>query len=105
MDGVNQALEATKTFGVVVVALFAMGIFLGWLIIYVLKSGERREERLSAIVDTNLLRVEKSFIDYTKRTDDAMKAIEQADKYQREEHERMIDTLDEISRRLMVKDQ
>lgn len=86
MDAEGVAKLAVN-YGLGIVLSVGMACFLGWLLKYVLKQNEIREERLSVLISKDLAATTKAINDHDDKSVSAIKNIEEAHRRQREEHE------------------
>lgn len=83
---IEKALELSSQYGIVAVSYFMMAVFLGGLILYIIRKNERSENRYFDLVTKTM---KDEAIKMTERHDAnqaAMVVLAEADKKQREEH-------------------
>ncbi len=95
----EKALGLTQTYGVATVLLFIMAGFLAWLVYYVLKQNEKREARLIGLTEVHVASLQAEFHKQAETTVEFRRSLSESHKYQREEHERMIDAIGKILER------
>ena len=88
--GVEEAVKMSSVYGVTTVMFFLMAFFLGGLIIFVLKQGAKREERLANIIEINITQTKSAIEDHDKRSAEAISMIKETKKYERLEHEAIL---------------
>jgi len=74
-------------YGLGIVLSVGMACFLGWLLKYVLKQNEIREERLSSLISKDIAATTKAINDSDERANIAFANLGEAHRRQREEHE------------------
>lgn len=109
--------KAASDFGLGIVLPIMGTVFLGWLLKYVLQQNQVRENRLADIIQYQNEYVSKTLQQHDERSISAVKKLEEANNYQREEHKaimeqhtniililnRLITNLDEVRLRLNSK--
>lgn len=96
MDQLEKTAQLAVNYGLGIVLSIAMAIFLAWLLKYVLKQNEIREQRLSELIIKDIAASTKAIHDHDERSVAAIKSIEEANRRQREEHEAHKKALDKI---------
>lgn len=92
----EQIAKLTVSYGLGVVLSIAMAIFMAWLLKYVLHQNEIREQRLADIISKDIASINKSLDDHDTRTIAVLKNVEEAQRYQRQEHEVQIKILEQL---------
>ena len=92
----EKTLALTSSYGVATVMLFIMASFLAWLIYYVLKQNEKREARLIGLSEVHVNALQMELRKQSETTSLFRQSMLDAQKYQRDEHERIIEMLDKI---------
>lgn len=92
----EKALNLTQTYGLATVMLFLVAGFLAWLVYYVLKQNEKREARLIDLTEVHVAALQVEFKKQGETTIEFRRSLSESQRYQREEHERMIEALDKI---------
>lgn len=83
--------EAIKTFGLPTVLLIVACYYLGKFVDRVMKQNELREAKLTDLIQKDIFGLHKVVEDNGKRNDAAIVSITEAQKYQRQEHDLMMD--------------
>ena len=83
----EKIAQLAVNYGLGIVLSIGMAVFMGWLLKYVLKQNELREQRLSDLIIKDLAVTTKSINDHDERSNSAIKNIEEANRRQREEQE------------------
>lgn len=87
MDPTQKALELSSQYGIVAVSYFMMAVFLGSLILYIIRKNERSENKYFDLITKTM---KDDAIKMTERHDAnqaAMTVLAKADEKQREEHD------------------
>lgn len=93
---IERALELSKTYGITTVLLFLTAMFLIWLVIYVLRQNEKRENRLISLTEIHINNLELDFKKQNEATTQFRMSMVEDHRQSREEHRKMIDALDKI---------
>lgn len=80
-----------------VVSIVIIGSFMV-LVWYVVKNSAKREDRLAGVIDKNLLQMQQLMIVHDQRSIDAIKTMQEAFTYQRQEHKDLAELLASIRR-------
>lgn len=92
----DKALAATQTYGTATVLLFVVTGFLAWLVYYILKQNEKREDKLILLSTEHIASIKASIKEQADSTLEFRRSLSEAQRYQREEHDKMIDALTKI---------
>lgn len=84
---IEKLFQYSVTYGLGIVLSIAMACFMGWLLKYVLKQNETREDRLASIISKDITGLGQIFKDHDSKQEDAINKFEEAHRYQRKEHE------------------
>jgi len=76
-------------------ALSVVGLYR--LTLFVLKENAKREERLAGLIEQDLVGLQKTLQVHDDRSASAIESIKQANGFQREEHQRMLEALTELT--------
>lgn len=97
MPDINQLTQLSAMHGLGVVLSVLITACAGWLMIYVLKENARREERYIHVLDKTLTYLTELLVAHDARAINAITSLEQANRFQREEHQKIVDSLNRIS--------
>ena len=86
----HQVLRLITDYGVAIVGLIFVVGFLGWLIRYILRTNEKREQKLSEFLTNDLRHLTEGLNVLTTNITNFSNSTNEAQKYQREEHNRII---------------
>ena len=89
-DPVSSAANQAWNYGLGVVLSILMAVFLGRILMYVLQQNEKREERLSGLIEIHINGVGRKLSEHHEVSISAIASINEANKRQREEHEAML---------------
>ncbi len=89
------ALVANYGLGVAL-SIFIAG-FLGWLLRFVLKENAKREDRLATIIENHLHALTESVNRLSQAIAERDRQMQEACRYQREEHREMIHLLERLN--------
>lgn len=109
-DGIGRMAELTSRYGLGVVLALVMVGLLVWILSWVMKTSAKREEALANIINVTLLTMSANLLEVQKavnashaylqnlesRVEGRYTQIQDADKYQREEHDRIIQFCDKM---------
>ena len=93
-------LNIIEKFGFPIMCLIVVAGFLGWLIRYIITTNAIREKQLQDIVQNDLVFLNDGHQKTSTTLDEIRKANSEAHKYQREEHNKMIESLININTKL-----
>lgn len=93
----DTLLRWTAQYGIGIVFAVLAVIGLYRLTVFVLRENARREERLAGFIERDLNRLQDGLRTHDDRAAAAMESIQQANGFQREEHQRMLEALTEIT--------
>lgn len=96
--GPEQALAATKDYGLIAVVMILLAFFLGWLVVYVLRQNrereksmmmqnEEREKRLAGLIEIHITGMETKQNERHLQNRESIAELKEAAKRGREEHE------------------
>lgn len=83
----EKIAQLSVNYGLGIVLAVGMACFQGWLLKYVLAQNEKREQRLSDLIQKDLMNQTKAINDHDARSVSAISSMEEAHRRQREEHE------------------
>ena len=87
----HQVLRLITDYGVAIVGLIFVVGFLGWLIRYILRTNEKREQKLSEFLTNDLRHLTEGLNILTTNITNFSNSTNEAQKYQREEHNKIIE--------------
>lgn len=94
--GVAELSQLAVTHGLgVVLSIIVIGCLI-WVLRYVLKANSAREERLAMIIENHLTKLDVKLGEHDTRAIAAIRSMEEASKYQRQEHEKMMEILNKM---------
>jgi uncharacterized protein HemX len=91
-----QTLQLMDKYGVAIVALVAVAGFLGALIWYILRQNQMRENKYMNLITNDLKHQNETSLLLTKTLNDFSSNVNEAHKYQREEHNKILDNQEKI---------
>ena len=83
-----------------ITCLTAVAGFTVWLIKFILKENSKREATYQEIVTNHVKHNTDTLINLSNNIDESRKGSEEAHRYQREEHYKMIETLTKLNERI-----
>lgn len=96
MNDPEKIAQIAVNYGLGIVLSIGMAWFMVWLLKYVFKQNEVREQRLSELIVKDIALTTKSLIDHEDKSSERFKRIDEANRRQREEHEAHNKKLDKI---------
>ena len=91
-----QILKLISNYGVATVALVAVAGFLATLIWYILKQNKQREDNYTILITNDLKHMAESMLILTNSLNNFVANTNEAHKYQREEHDKMLENQSKI---------
>lgn len=91
-----QTLQLMDKYGVAIVALVAVAGFLGTLIWYILKQNQKREDKYTNLITNDLRHQSETMLLLTNSLTTFSTGVNEAHRYQREEHSKIIDNQSKI---------
>lgn len=96
MNDPEKLAQIAVNYGLGIVLSIGMAWFMVWLLKYVFKQNEIREQRLSDLIVKDIALTTKAMIDHEDKSSERFKRIDEANRRQREEHEAHAKKLDKI---------
>jgi hypothetical protein len=90
-------LKAMTEYGVAIVGLIFLTRFLMWLIKYILERNKQREDAILLMLTTDIKHLTESMNTLALNMTNFVSSVNEAHKFQREEHMGMIESLTSIS--------
>ena len=86
-----ELFEAAAKFGLNTVLPIMAAVFMCWMLKYVLEQNQTREAKYQEIIKQQNEFLSKSFVQHDERAASAIKRLEDANNYQRSEHQAMME--------------
>lgn len=96
-----KIFKAVVDYGLAIVGLYFITRFLAWLIKYILEKNEKREETHMTLLTGDIKRVSEAMSDMVNAVSTFKMSVEEAHRYQREEHKEGLNNQGEISKALI----
>lgn len=96
-----DVLKAIVDYGLAIVGLYFITRFLAWLIKYILEENKKREDTHMALLTGDVRKVSESITAMVSAVNNFKLAVDEAHKYQREEHKEQIGNQGKVSEALV----
>lgn len=93
----HDLIKLAVNYGLGIVLSIMMAVFMGWMLRYVLAQNAVREAKLASIIETHLASLDTRLTEHDARSAGAIRSIEEANRFQREEHHAMMNSLKSIN--------
>ena len=93
----TEWLNFVKEFGLGVAVPSGVVLYAGWLIRYVFAENSKREANMYSLISSHLLSMEQRLVSHDQRETEFMTSMHESQRYQREEHDRIMKGLNDIT--------
>uniref|UniRef100_A0A6M3JRH3 Uncharacterized protein n=1 Tax=viral metagenome TaxID=1070528 RepID=A0A6M3JRH3_9ZZZZ len=95
------SFKAVVDYGLAIVGLFFITKFLVWLVRYILEKNEKREDSHMSLLTGDVKKASEAMTSMVNAINSFKTSVEEAHKYQREEHNKILDNQGKIGESLI----